>query len=648
MPKLIKRLATYDDIKVHVNGPFSRSDIAMRHVEYKKLSADDFRKKYRHYLYAPSLIEIDGKQHELNMNFCCNPFCKWFGLTQKKYENIPGKPSRYKLVAQGKSPERIIACNDVSDLLTPGMCAENYTISFSNWSVGEEIKRLIKVNTVVPIKDNYEYHRDTCSLSSDPVSNPKDFYRRGKSSAGSQKYQCKRCGKITNVLPSVDQCFNYDQKLNAIMVDFAKDVVSRTPITRTCEKLEIGRSTYYNKLEHLYIRCLEFLELHEAEAIKRLHFDEMMLNTDAMIYHLNNIRQKGQSKAKDDIETDEKKLITYLIATADVKSEYVFRSDIAYDFDFNLDQLIEDTEMYNCDRTFTFLRKNQRLAYSYYPKAPDSSNQVDIDMYQKELKNYEHRLKYVEGCHVRSNYTATAQLFLIKQLVNADKWYFVTDDDDGIRTSIYRNFSEEIRSKNSHHFICQYDKTLSRSDSWKKFIEQRNKLNTWARDRGVDDRPVIEQARYYLENYYRYTDLFQYYPGTSLPKQSLGPIKSPLSNRSEGLRTIDFSTDVSQMDPAEFARLVSTVSSFAVDNFFQTLHRRASIMERPLTTARAEGKSYIYCNYHPRYAQYMTTIIRTFYNFCWPQKVFDKKLTPAQRLGIADKAYDIKDIIYFK
>ena len=67
----------------------------------------------------------------------------------------------------------------------------------------------------------------------------------------------------------------------------------------------------------------------------------------------------------------------------------------------------------------------------------------------------------------------------------------------------------------------------------------------------------------------------------------------------------------------ELSRIVSMASSFPVYNFFQELIRRVNIFEHPLVTARGDGKSYIYANYNPKYAQYFATIFRTFYIFCW-------------------------------
>jgi hypothetical protein len=96
------------------------------------------------------------------------------------------------------------------------------------------------------------------------------------------------------------------------------------------------------------------------------------------------------------------------------------------------------------------------------------------------------------------------------------------------------------------------------------------------------------------------------------------------------------------------ARMLLNVNDHSTNSFIQLVRRRISLLERPLTTARGDKKSYIYANFNPKYAQYMVTILRTYYNFCRPMKMGSKKLTPAQRLGITDKEFDLNDIIYFK
>lgn len=69
----------------------------------------------------------------------------------------------------------------------------------------------------------------------------------------------------------------------------------------------------------------------------------------------------------------------------------------------------------------------------------------------------------------------------------------------------------------------------------------------------------------------------------------------------------------------------------SMDFFIQLIRRGIFTLERPLVTAREEGKSYIYSNFNPEYAQYALTILRVNFNFCMPYTSIDgEKLTPAQ------------------
>jgi hypothetical protein len=104
------------------------------------------------------------------------------------------------------------------------------------------------------------------------------------------------------------------------------------------------------------------------------------------------------------------------------------------------------------------------------------------------------------------------------------------------------------------------------------------------------------------------------------------PIEHPWATIDRGFRSVDCTTKLS----------------------IQQIRRRLSILERPLTTARGDGKSYIYSNFNPKYAQMALTILRTYYNFCFAFKSNDVMETPAQRIGIAKKKFNINDIIYMQ
>lgn len=135
----------------------------------------------------------------------------------------------------------------------------------------------------------------------------------------------------------------------------------------------------------------------------------------------------------------------------------------------------------------------------------------------------------------------------------------------------------------------------------------------------------------------------------SFRKWAETPIEHPIPTKDKGYFYVDCKTDLSSLEPAEIANVVLNVSDYASNAFIQQIRRRLSILERPLVTARGDGKSYIYANFNPRYAQYALTILRTFYNFCETIKGLDgQKQTPAQRLGITNKEYKIEDILYLR
>lgn len=222
---------------------------------------------------------------------------------------------------------------------------------------------MVELQTVVEIEPNYEFHKELCKNNlSTPFNEPNNFYKRGKSTSNSQRYQCKECEKITNVLPSKRQSTTYHQKRNDILPLFAKLLLNKSSVRRTCDILEIGKKTYYTKLEWLYRCCLEFLEKHETKAFQKKSFNEMWLNTDKLQYNLNNLRKKGKGR-KDSDHYDDSMLQTHIIISADVISRYVFRCDVAYDWEFTMKQLEEDTLLYREDHVDSFCRKNDRYDY---------------------------------------------------------------------------------------------------------------------------------------------------------------------------------------------------------------------------------------------------------------------------------------------
>ncbi|MBE1554160.1 insertion element protein [Sporosarcina limicola] len=505
---------------------------------------------------------------------------------------------------------------------------------------------MVRINSVHNKEEDYEFHKSGC-IAEDftPFNEPEGFYKQGKSRLGMQRYQCKVCKKKTALTPDRKRSTTYNQKRSDVHHLFAKLLLSRTPVTRTCEILEIGRRTYYDKLEFLYRRCLEFLERHETKPLQKVTFKEMWLSTDKMIYFLNNVRQKGMGGSRYN-EVEESQFPTHVVVSADVLSRYVFRSDVAYDWDIALDTVLQREDHLN-----EFAKKYARYPrYSHYPMPPSKNDTQSVSRYFEELAQIERRMKYIDGLHVGSTYTTVAHLWLIKQLVNATEWRFVTDEDSSLITSINRVFTKEIRLSDAHRFLCQTDKTKTRKQAREEFVQARIDLNHWGEMRGIETNSLRKLAFLQLQELFTHHHFYKKVSTASRThlEYADNPILHPLATIDRGLRSIDCTTNLSSLDPKDIAALMMNVNDNATNTFIQQIRRRLSILERPLTTARGDGKSYIYSNFNPKYAQMAITILRTYYNFCFAFKSNGTRETPAQRLGITDKKFDLKDIIYLR
>ena len=91
-----------------------------------------------------------------------------------------------------------------------------------------------------------------------------------------------------------------------------------------------------------------------------------------------------------------------------------------------------------------FARKNARLRTSYIPQPPSPNNYQTKSEYQQELRMIRNANQGLRGLHINSTYTAMAHNWLIKELINAQNWRFVTDQDNSLMTALFRVFPKEI------------------------------------------------------------------------------------------------------------------------------------------------------------------------------------------------------------
>ena len=259
----LKALAKYsDDSIIAVECPITDEEVESRDINYPLLSPVKFAKLYRDLVFRPVKITINNIDYLIQVNYCDNPCCQWFGEVQERFIQAPNKPYKYKL--GGTETSKYIQCNTPIINVRDGIVINKHSICYSNWGLAEEIKRLKIINSVKDIEPIYQFHHADCSNNlSTPLDISKSFYHKGISTGKSDKWQCKTCKKNTNTLPTRESSTNYHQQRNDILPLFFKLLIRKVPVKRTCEILEINPTTYYGKLEWVYKRCLEFLERHE-------------------------------------------------------------------------------------------------------------------------------------------------------------------------------------------------------------------------------------------------------------------------------------------------------------------------------------------------------------------------------------------------
>lgn len=228
-------------------------------------------------------------------------------------------------------------------------------------------------------------------------------------------------------------------------------MTNHVPVKRVIKILGIGSQTYYNKLEWLYRRCLEFLERHESK-LSTIYFNELFINTDKMVYFLNNVKKKNTG-AKYFRDEEEKNFPTHIVVSSDVLNRYVFRADVAYDWNIRLADIVEQTQEFKDDHLHRFAQRYGHLKFSYAPQPPSIYDTQSENEYDKEYTEFLKRADYIDGLHVNSTYTTLAHFWHMKRLLKVKEWRFVSDHDTSIMSALMRAFSKEVRLCHLHRFI---------------------------------------------------------------------------------------------------------------------------------------------------------------------------------------------------
>lgn len=86
------------------------------------------------------------------------------------------------------------------------------------------------------------------------------------------------------------------------------------------------------------------------------------------------------------------------------------------------------------------LENTQGYGSAPIPQEPTENDTQTMAEYKEKLDEFNIRSHYIEGLHTNGTYSTMAHYWLIKDLLKAQNWRFVTDNDISLHSAMYRSF----------------------------------------------------------------------------------------------------------------------------------------------------------------------------------------------------------------
>jgi hypothetical protein len=258
----------------------------------------------------------------------------------------------------------------------------------------------------------------------------------------------------------------------------------------------------------------------------------------------------------------------------------------------------------------------------------DSYDAGDIrdDVEVSELKDENQKLPDSKGVQVHEEYTLYGHFQFLKQLLpKVGKLRFFLDQDSGIRAACFAAFSKDIQARRVDAFFIRTAKNLT--------IDQKRSLVNRAT---VKFRAMQRANPLVLTEYQIKVAMMKAEIAKSVPIGAWGDLwcAHPLPNMSEPSKAMSWQTDLKDYDEDHVARLFLKASLAGIDNFFQRVRRSLNPLERPISTASSNRRTWHgYSPYNPAMVGKLLDIYRVMVNFVEADTKDDK--TPAMRLGLA-------------
>lgn len=583
----------------------------------------------------------------INVNFCKNPRCANFGIPaeiikfrHKKGTALAATPgTAYEFKTSGSASRPALRCM---------LCKEKFAIK-SNQAIAEELHRFSRyLLTAPPVC----CPTPLCPNHVVPVTTTTAYYRFGQTNAGTPRYQCRLCKKTVAVGGKALKKQRITHQNKTILLA----LTNKMPLRRIAKITGINAVTLYSKIDFIHRQCLAFSASREAE-LKQLTIPRLYVSVDRQTYFLN----WGEDSDRRNIELS-------AVGSADNDSGYIFGMHVNFDATLDPEAVIIDAAVSGDERlphpyrsyarlwlpadytealAFSITEKDRRAAKS--AKGPvsraiaatveDRYDAADIrdDVEISEMKDENQKLPDSKGLQIHEEYTLYGHFQFLKQMLpTVGKVRFFLDQDSGIRAACFGAFHKDIQDRRVDAFFVRTAKDLT-IDQKRSLVGRAN-----AEFRAAQKAGPLVISEYRVKIAMMKAEIAKAVP---LGKWRDQWCAHPLPNMSEPSKAMCWLTDMGDYDADHVARLFLRVSLAGIDNFFQRVRRSLNPLERPISTASSNRRTWHgYSPYNPAMVGKLLDIYRTMVNFVEVGK--DGK-TPAMRLGLAKGIVSTDDILYF-
>lgn len=542
---------------------------------------------------------VDG----VETNKCRNACCANFGVpahSSSKAKKASGVNEGYIRVGVGVGRRQNVGlkCQGCGEIMT----------MLSNAAVVEELKRFnlrsVSADILSCGNDNCVNHRH------DVNTYPEHYQQFGKTNAGSPRWRCRECLSTFSSSAKGSHRLRQPEKSEEVL----RLLVNKVPMRRMCEVANIRPKLLYNRITRLAAQCRAFADHYEEQFLRNAHLQRLHLNVDRQTHMLN----WGSALERMPISLQ-------AIATADVSSGYILAQHLNYDPDANPRALELLARAAGDPETKPAFRQYARLWLPHESmnegNAPGTQSDADL------------RVPGVGGI-VHEIYTMAAHLHWIQRWVSrTDYVQFSLDQDPGLERLCLGVFADRVRLGTLDAFLVRIDKNMTVPQRKMALAETEMALQELRKVHvGSTDSEIIRLV---------IRDRWLSTKEQSLPRNRAW-ITHPYPTMTEPRRQVLALTDNGARPDLQIVSGLSRASLRGVDRYFMQVRRKVNILERPLQTASSGFRTwYGYNAYSPRVVMETLEIFRTVYNFHLRGQ--DHK-TPAQRLGILDRAVSLEEL----